>query len=42
MNEKKVLIGCPVYFKYKYCVDQYIEAIKKLNYKNYDLLLVDN
>jgi len=42
MEEKKILIGCPTYQRYRYCIDAYLEAVRKLEYKNYDLLLVDN
>lgn len=38
----KVLIGCPTCDRYRYCIDEYLEAIKALNYKNYDVLLIDN
>ncbi len=42
MNQPKVLVGCPTYEKYEYCLERYLHAIKELTYKNYDLLLVDN
>ncbi len=38
----KVLVGCPTSNLYEYCFDEYVEAVKSLNYQNYDLLLVDN
>lgn len=41
-EKPRVLIGCPTYHRYKYCIDEYFEAIKALDYTNYDLLLVDN
>lgn len=40
--EPKVLIGCPTYFKYKYCIDKFLEAIKQLNYSNYKLIFAEN
>jgi GT2 family glycosyltransferase len=42
IEEKKVLIGCPTYSKYEYCVNRYIESVRNLDYNNYDILLVDN
>lgn len=38
----KILVGCPTYNGREYCLNQYINAIKKLTYSNYDLLIVDN
>ncbi|MBI5398514.1 hypothetical protein HZB03_03550 [Candidatus Woesearchaeota archaeon] len=42
MAEPKVLIGCPVSDRYRYCIDRYLRAVNNLDYKNFDLLLVDN
>lgn len=42
MNNPKILIGCPTYEGYKYCIDEYLKRIKKLIYKNFELILVDN
>ncbi len=38
----KVLVGSPVSKHHTYCTPQYLEAIKNLSYKDYDILLVDN
>lgn len=38
----KVLVGCPVSDFHEYSTKQYIEAIKKLTYSNYDVVLADN
>ena len=38
----KILVGCPTYDGKGYCLKQYVEAVKKLDYDNYDIMLVDN
>lgn len=38
----KVLVGCPTYEGKNYCVHKWMDAIKNLNYVNYDILIVDN
>jgi GT2 family glycosyltransferase len=38
----KILVGCPTYDKYEYCLKQYGLIVKNLMYPNYDILLVDN
>ena len=38
----KVLVGCPTYDGKKYCLKEYAEALKKLTYANFDVLIVDN
>ena len=38
----RVLVGCPTSDYHEYCVNEYIDRIKNLSYKNYDILLVDN
>ncbi|MAG47692.1 hypothetical protein CL617_03725 [archaeon] len=38
----KVLIGVPVCNLYEYCFDEFLERIRNLSYKNYEILLVDN
>ncbi len=40
--EPKVLIGCPTHKSKDYALKQYAEGIKKLDYKNFDVLIVDN
>ena len=40
--EIKILVGCPTSEHKEYCLKEYIEAIKNLSYKNYNILLVDN
>ena len=42
MKEPKVLVGCPTYVGKNYCVHDWIEHIKNLDYENYDIFLVDN
>ena len=38
----KILVGCPTYGEYSYCLERYAYAVKNLMYPNYDILLVDN
>ncbi len=38
----KVLVSCPTADHYSYCTDKWITAVKSLNYKDFDILLVDN
>ena len=38
----KVLVGCPTSFHKDYCLGKYIEGLKKLTYKNKEILLIDN
>jgi GT2 family glycosyltransferase len=38
----KILIGCPTCDHYKYCTQEWIDAVKSLTYDNYDILLIDN
>ena len=40
--EPKVLVGCPTSDYKSYCLNEYVNSIKNLSYKNYDILLVDN
>ena len=40
--EKRILIGCPTCYRYRYCIDSYLDSVKKLDYANYTLLFVDN
>ncbi|MBI2508189.1 hypothetical protein HYV89_04510 [Candidatus Woesearchaeota archaeon] len=42
MKLPKILVGCPTSSHKEYCLKEYAEAVKKLTYKNQDLLLVDN
>ena len=42
MNNPKILVGCPTSFHKGYALKQYAEAVKTLDYNNYDILLVDN
>lgn len=45
-NEKikppKILVACPVHEIKEYAMQEWIDAIKALDYLNYDILLVDN
>jgi len=38
----KILVGCPTYDSKAYCLSEYANAVKSLDYENYDILLVDN
>ena len=38
----KVLVGCPTSNHKFYCLNKYVNAVKNLSYKDYDILLVDN
>jgi GT2 family glycosyltransferase len=38
----KVLVGCPTWEGKKYCLKEYANALKKLTYSNFDVLIVDN
>ena len=38
----KVLVGCPTSDYKSYCIEKYAESVKRLSYKNYDILIVDN
>ena len=42
MSNPKVLIGSPVYNKMEYCIKQFFDSIKNIEYDNYDILLIDN
>ena len=42
MQNPKVLVGCPTSYHKEYALKQYAEAVKSLDYDNYDILLVDN
>jgi len=37
-----VLVGCPTYEGYKYCLKDYINGVKSLTYPDYDVLIADN
>lgn len=38
----KVLVGCPISDHHLYCIDEYLGGLKSLDYKNFEVLLVDN
>lgn len=38
----KVLVGCPTAVQKKYCLKEYAEGIKGLDYENFDVLVADN
>jgi glycosyltransferase involved in cell wall biosynthesis len=42
MSNPKILIACPTYDGMSYCLDEFLDAIRNLNYDNYDVLIVDN
>ena len=37
----KVLVGCPTYSGFGYCLDRFLARVKSLSYKNYDVLIAD-
>ncbi len=39
---KKVLVGAPISDMHRYCFNEFLNAIKNLSYKDYDVLLLDN
>ena len=39
---ENILIAAPIYDGKEYCLEQYLEAVKKLDYPKINLLLVDN
>ena len=41
-KKPKVLVGCPTYDGKEYCLKEYVDAVKNLDYDNYDVVLVDN
>jgi len=41
-NLPKVLVACPTYEGMSYCLEKFIEKIKSLTYRNYEILIVDN
>lgn len=38
----KILVACPTADHYRYCTDDWINAVKSFSYKDLDILLVDN
>jgi len=38
----KILVAAPIFDGMRYCIDQFIDRIKHLDYGDYDILLVDN
>lgn len=38
----KILVGCPTSEHKAYCWDRYVEGVRALTYKNFDVLIVDN
>lgn len=42
MKYPKVLIGIPTYDGKDYCLDEFIESIKKIDYPNKEIFFVDN
>lgn len=38
----KILVGCPTWEGKKYCLKEYVEALRSLTYDNFDVLIVDN
>lgn len=42
MNSPKVLVACPVHEVKAYCIDSWLNHLKQLSYKNFDIFLSDN
>jgi len=43
MNDKsKVLVACPTFSGMDYCLDIFLDRIKKLSFPSYEILIVDN
>lgn len=42
MKVPKILVGCPTHERYAYCFDKYLDAVRKIDYSNFDVFLVDN
>ncbi|MFH1173648.1 MAG: hypothetical protein V1725_00765 [archaeon] len=42
MKMLKILVGCPTSEHKAYCLKDYADAVKRLDYPNFDILLVDN
>ncbi len=40
--QPKILVGCPTYEGKAYCLGEFVNGLRKLTYKNKDVLLVDN
>lgn len=38
----KILVGCPTAEYKKYCLKEYADAVRAIDYNNFDVLLVDN
>ena len=38
----RILLGCPTSDYKSYCLKEYLEGVNNLNYKHFDLVLVDN
>jgi len=41
-NKPKILVASPVFDGMKYCLTQFLDRIKELDYENYDILLFEN
>jgi GT2 family glycosyltransferase len=42
MKNPKILVAAPTYNIMEYCEKEFIDSIKRLDYSNYDILIVDN
>lgn len=38
----RILIGCPTYDGQAHCIERFMQGLKELTYKNYDVVFVDN
>ncbi len=41
-NKPKVLVASPVYSGMKYCMNQFLDSLRNLDYENYDIVIFDN
>ncbi len=39
---EKVLVASPIFYRMKYCLEEFLSNLRKLTYKNYDILIIDN
>lgn len=42
MKYPKILVGCPTYEGKDYCLDKWVENVKKIKYPNFQWCIVDN
>src|SRR3989344_8142782 len=42
VQNPRVLVGCPISDYHFYCVNEYLEGLRNINYNNFEVVLVDN